>query len=670
MPTPYYGSPSEFYWGVTGERPFDPEGLAPLQRNSETGVHRSSNRKFVYPDRTIRIIDENGRPKNIKLKRGYIRSLNYGSVGAQDAVCAFQFNPQTLTQVLQQNTNMLDILHMDPAQYAQPIPANQNFTFELLFDRSAEVNAAPRNRNSRDNKWDSDPTRNGVLHDIYQLYSATGAGISRVQRAYIKQVLDDQIKGEINALGVSEENPLDGKGGIPLTTADAAASAFIDEKNSFIDANVGNSGFLIPIPVRAVFSEYYMVEGLVSNIQVQFVKFDANMIPMMANVVITMEAKYVGFAKARTFLTRALEDRQNASLISGTTTGSGGLYDLVKDMTTIKAAYTANVSGSDKEALATSTTTFTLIGGPSSSNTSKLSYLRIYPSLPKLTALAEKWKANPSSYSMKFSRMPGVPTAVYRLAPSFALADGNAGAVNALRALSSGSADALTLSYALQKVISLINRDYSDSLDTFTLWSTAPSNPVVNSNLRSLQGLIFPRCQVVREEKFDPVRFYSYESFNNHRDNVSLWTDETEYLSTQPRPDRESGTPGGDDRSWAKITFPSGGSGVVLAPGSEAKQYATNFSLWDWLIVYGINITLSSTDDSIVGTAVGYKWISRGTAASEEETNTRVDLSVRFPPSSSTVGTPGLGRPAEPTGSPNDKRKVPNITSRWPASVL
>lgn len=563
---------------------------------------------------------------------------------------------------------MLDVFHMDPAQYAQPVPANQNFSFELLFDRSAEVNASPRGRSVRDDKWDSDPTRVGVLHDIYQLYSAIGAGISRGQRAYIKRVLDDQIKGEINALSTLPTNEITGE---QYSTPDEAYSEFVDAKNSFIDLNIGNSGFMVPTPVRAVFSEHYMVEGLVQSVQVQLVKFDANMIPMMANVVVTMEAKYLGFAKARTFLTQALTDRENSSLLDNKKEGGDGtLYGLVSGLTSIKAALTANVSGgADKEELASSSTNFRMMGR-TSSNTSNLSYLRVYPNLPKMPELEAAWREDPSHYSLTYSRMPGIPIAVYRLAPSFAKNVATT-EVNQLRALQSGVASVTSLSSAIKRVVSMINTDYSTTIDQYALWAANPSLPSRTADQRGaylhvLSQDVFPRTQVVREERFDPLRFDSYLRFKNHREGIDLWTNESEYISFQPEPwDTDKGTPGNDDRAWNEISQPGGGSSIVLTGN---KGYADNFSNWDWLIVYGLNITLTSTDDIIVGYAVGYKWIPNNTAPSSSTTDTKVTMSVYFAPQSqgSTPSDPGQipDLDVSPTGpAKTSLQKYPRIDS-------
>lgn len=272
----------------------------------------ADNPKFVYPDRTIRVVDPNGEMQNITLKRGYMRSLTT-SVGSTDVPmkkCQFQFNPQNLTQSVSQTPSMLDFLHQDPAQYAQPMVGNVNFSFDLFFDRSMEMNNAlyrgplSVDRPNELNPWEaSDPSEVGVLRDLAALYSVIGQGMSKFQSDYIKTALAQSVTAESNAATTAGD-----------TEASGSAGTAISNIGNFVDNNMGNSAFLIPLPVRVVFSSLYIVEGLVTDSTVVYTKFNSSFVPMQAAVSITMEAKYIGFAKKDTFFTYALAQRDSQEL--------------------------------------------------------------------------------------------------------------------------------------------------------------------------------------------------------------------------------------------------------------------------------------------------------------------------------------------------------------------
>ena len=306
-------------------------GLSPNDPRSGAEIG-ALNKDFVYPDRSVRVnsvLDAGNFTVEPKLQRGYIRSIadSLGGVKLTRSKCQFQFNPRVLNTSVNQNTKILDFLHQDASQYAQPIPGNVSFSFGLFFDRSYELNkggseTATGYDVSSDNPWEKyGPETIGVLHDISALYSVIGQGIGSQQKQYIQSVLESQIKGEINAQNTNatittdaDGNVVDDGGGV----SDAASTQanYTTAADDFINnlGNTGNVAFLLPLPVRVVFSALYIVEGLVQNASVKFTKFNHAMVPMQGSVELVMEAKYVGFAKKNTFFTEVLAKREEVAL--------------------------------------------------------------------------------------------------------------------------------------------------------------------------------------------------------------------------------------------------------------------------------------------------------------------------------------------------------------------
>jgi hypothetical protein len=304
-------------------------GLSPNDPRSGAEIG-ALNRDFVYPDRTLRTdtVLTGGRGVESKLQRGYIRSIanSLGGVSLKQAKCQFQFNPRVLNTSVNQNTKILDFLHQDASQYAQPIPGNVSFSFGLFFDRSYEMNRGGRDTQGYDvnssNPWERyGPETVGVLHDLAALYSVIGQGIGAQQKQYIQSVLENQIKGEINAQNANAVVTTDEDGNVvdsggAATDASSTQAEYTTSASEFIgmEGNFGNVAFLLPLPVRVVFSSLYIVEGLIQNASVKFTKFNHAMVPMQASVELLMEAKYIGFAKKNTFFTEVLAKREEATL--------------------------------------------------------------------------------------------------------------------------------------------------------------------------------------------------------------------------------------------------------------------------------------------------------------------------------------------------------------------
>jgi hypothetical protein len=284
-------------------------------------VADSNNKDFVYPSRLIRtgtnsVVDVGGDVQTatrrvLPMQRGYIRSLTTktNEIGLPERKCQFQFNPQFLVQSVSQNTTILNFLQQDPAQYAQPIPGNVSFSFELFFDRSMELNNAPPAGSAPDqtSPWErSDPAYIGVLHDISAFYSVIGVGLSDAMGKYAQKVLENSVQNEL------ADRLLDAGGDSETTfDADAEYASATTSINDLLKYNMGNTAFLLPLPVRVVFSSLYIVEGLVKDVTVTFTKFTRTMVPMQCTLNVLFEAKYIGFAQKDTFFTNVLTEAED-----------------------------------------------------------------------------------------------------------------------------------------------------------------------------------------------------------------------------------------------------------------------------------------------------------------------------------------------------------------------
>lgn len=291
---------------------FDQTG-EPERRTTRVGSvpTTADNPPFIYPDRTVRTDDHTGHHL-VTLKRGYIRSMARSLQGTPYPIkkCQFQFNPTMLSQQVHQTEGMLNFLQQDPGQYAQPMSGNVNFGFELQFDRSMEMNNASDLTAIRDpntvNIWETgDPGQVGVFRDVAALYAVIGQGMSTDMRAYVVEAIQREASGK------SQSTVTD----TPITQASIDGKIGLlgdDNTPGFLSMNVGNIAFLLPVPVRVVFSSLYIVEGLISDSSVTFTKFNTSMVPMSCVVSVSMEAKYIGFAKKNTFLQWSLDNQVNS----------------------------------------------------------------------------------------------------------------------------------------------------------------------------------------------------------------------------------------------------------------------------------------------------------------------------------------------------------------------
>lgn len=273
-----------------------------------------TNPTFTYPTRGIRFLEAQAALDKVKdsykLHRGYIRNLDQPALGAAFPVskCKFQFNPQEIRQDVSMREDVYYAILQDPAQLTQPIGAVTSFTFDLVFDRSMELASGKKTSsefgqdynvlsNVLGQNTENDVYEIGVLADLRVLYSVIGQGFS-------KEMLAFQMESLKTSYEYAAANESSASAGSP-----AAEIIYDDTKiQDIMEANYGNAAFLMPNPVRVLFSSLFMVDGFVTGTSVAFLKFNTNMVPMQCKVTISMSAMYIGFAKQETFLTKNLKD--------------------------------------------------------------------------------------------------------------------------------------------------------------------------------------------------------------------------------------------------------------------------------------------------------------------------------------------------------------------------
>jgi hypothetical protein len=299
--------------------------------SSQRKVTDKQNAPYVYPRRRVRYVDQReiredggfsssdiGRVSK-ELDRGFIRNLITKTNRGEEVRRRFnfQFNPSDIVQAVQMRNDIYLGVLQDPAQYAQPLSAVASFGFDILLDRTMEVGTGRNNGSSVNvlgvTNPDEDVYQIGVLSDLQVLYSIIGQGFSNELIAENLEILKNIAK---KSAGASITDSAERAS--TISSIDALTS-----QNSFeSDANVGNNAFLIPMPVRIVFSELFMVDGFITSTTVRFTKFNTNMVPIQASIAITMNALYIGFTKEKTFLTEniykmqqdAIQDRIDASV--------------------------------------------------------------------------------------------------------------------------------------------------------------------------------------------------------------------------------------------------------------------------------------------------------------------------------------------------------------------
>lgn len=297
-------------------------------------VLSQDNPPFIYPSKTLRN-PTNGTSKPIQ--RGYMRMLaEIFDTEKRDLSrrrLHFQFNPDSITRQVTARNDIQLWMNMDPSQITQPIPGDANFAFELLFNREAEVTSGKYaqadgslavTNNTKDiiaGKLVSEVppdalaqysqrsvTEIGVLADLMVFDEIIGQGLN-------SQLIDTLVKrSEVGSAyraaqeaQETQESTSDEEDQSPKVKTEAFDA---DTTRQALDANWGNSAFLISQPIRIVFSSLFMVEGYVTSTSVTFNKFTPTMVPVQAVVGIQMQAMYVGFARKDTFFTKTFKQNE------------------------------------------------------------------------------------------------------------------------------------------------------------------------------------------------------------------------------------------------------------------------------------------------------------------------------------------------------------------------
>lgn len=314
------------------------------------------NPPFKYTPGLVRIFDTTqtgGDPENPsfgrfttqRLQRGFMRNLSTSigkmptSVGTleepQPYKLTFQYNPTTIQQNVEARQDMYLSILQDPYQLAQPVAASTAFSFELLFDRTHELMNGGPTANLTDVPGQSYTSQSsgeagdiGVLADLSVLYAIIGQGFTRDTMNSNFEIFKQNAKREYER-AVTSGDPLftqpdydkskkiyNERNGESLYGNDKAFEDFFKEKleqsnfgfTAANDVNIGNAAFLVPMPMRIVFSSLYMIDGYVMSTNVIFTKFSTNMVPIQCRVLLNVNAVYIGFARDKTFITQMLED--------------------------------------------------------------------------------------------------------------------------------------------------------------------------------------------------------------------------------------------------------------------------------------------------------------------------------------------------------------------------
>jgi len=288
-----------------------------------TGVSSSiplTNPDFKYPDKRIkfleaqRSLDKKDGSRPYELRRGYIKNLQPATLkDIPQSKCSFQFNPQEIRQSVSMREDIYNPVLLTAEQLSQPIGGSVTFQFDLFFDRSLEMAAdfkplSGGPETSISNEADSAGAEQvGVYADLRVLYDVIGQGINI---NLLEQQLDNlksAYKAKVTRDGVYE-SPSDDENANEAQTEPAGEEQFDSgDIRKLLGDNVGNRAFLIPNPVRIVFSKILMVDGFVTGTNVDFLKFNSDMVPMQCRVSLSVYAMYIGFAKQKTFLTSTLD---------------------------------------------------------------------------------------------------------------------------------------------------------------------------------------------------------------------------------------------------------------------------------------------------------------------------------------------------------------------------
>jgi hypothetical protein len=274
----------------------DPAVFDPLQRGATTTARYTGT-----SDRT-------GIGLNKDFRRGH-RRLN------------FQFNPDYLERSVTQSPGAMNPLLQNPAMLTQSVPGTAVFGFSMQFNREMEVaKGAAKGVNLKSKYADfygdgfgaafedlsanPDPELIGVLADLMVFDSIIGQGISPDLVSAVTAFTERTVRATTEEVETEE---LDEEGNKITETVNKEFKEE-DVTNLLSNINFGNSAFLTPLPVRIVFSDYFMVEGIVTASNVGFQKFSKDLIPTVCQINVSVQALYIGFAQRDAYLTKQLTD--------------------------------------------------------------------------------------------------------------------------------------------------------------------------------------------------------------------------------------------------------------------------------------------------------------------------------------------------------------------------
>lgn len=315
-------------------------------------IAEKENVQFMFPGPTFTDIEN----RTHVMRRGFIRSIifdpeiynNYATAGNFKAIAGqsanartpiiptemskghhrvnFQFNPEYLERAVKQEMGTMNPLLQNPANLTQAVPGTAKFGFSLMFNRELEVQRGAikgkqftinyENPDFESIYKSADPETIGVLADLLIFDSIIGQGISpdtvEAINAFTNNIVNaaNSVKTEVQKIDKDGkpkyiEDPNNKGAYIPEMVEQGGTLEY--QQESFLNnLNYGNSAFLNPLPVRIVFSDFFMVEGLVTASTVGFQKFSKDLIPTVCTVNIAVDALYIGFAQKKAYLTNQL----------------------------------------------------------------------------------------------------------------------------------------------------------------------------------------------------------------------------------------------------------------------------------------------------------------------------------------------------------------------------
>lgn len=327
-----------------------------LTQLKEPNKAAQSNPLFIYPgDTFVDLGSKKKTPQRVTVQRGYIRRLHefYEKMGNAPTIfnrqCNFQFQPDTIVRTVGANAYSTQyFFNQEPSQLSVPIPGQANYSFKLLFNREAEIVSrkyrsgnslisvdaqTTANRLLNDPEYfinnDYDPSwvcGLGVLADIMVLDAVVGQGFNKEMLNIVAEIANAK---NANPSPVVDQSTAD-DGDKQNTEADTEPVYWTNES---LNPNLGNTAFITPVPVRVMLSKWMIVEGFITNTNVNFHKFTKNYIPSQASVEITMQALYMGFEKKETMLTQKLPVVETTAAGSADPVGSTEKNAIVLDQT-------------------------------------------------------------------------------------------------------------------------------------------------------------------------------------------------------------------------------------------------------------------------------------------------------------------------------------------------